>query len=338
MRLNIIGNGFDLYHGLPTSYYYFGCFLASQYPDFYAEMSNMYGFACYKRVGHDDVDVVVSDMFWKTFEEKLGYLDSCWMEHSLMDDLGLECDDPIDLDIPEVINSKVIKEKFCEWISTTINTSQNFDIVKSRISRNKRRFRNDDYFVNFNYTQTLEEVYDIPVNRVIHIHGECEVDTYSGNLIVGHGNYGAIQDLKQKIDEIENGVDWLGFQSERNRLREYECEKSILEDLRKNVPYLSSNLISTLNSMKLCIDEIRVWGFSCGSVDEKYILDLHSCYPEAKWKFSYWDQSEKKKRKNLAKKLGLNAVGYFKFVNQNSESICSEIVEQNHIDEYKKCN
>ena len=90
--------------------------------------------------------------------------------------------------------------------------------------------------------------------------------------------------------------------------------------------------------MKLCVDEIRVWGFSCGSVDEKYILDLHSCYPEAKWRFSYWDQSEKQKRKNLAEKLGLNVAGYFKFVNQNSESICSEIVKQNHIDEYEKCN
>ena len=338
MRLNIIGNGFDLYHGLPTSYYYFGCFLASQYPDFYAEMSNMYGFVCYKRVGHDDVDFVVSDMFWKTFEEKLGYLDSGWMEHSLMDDLGLECDDPIDLDIPEVINSRVIKDKFSEWIYSTVNTSQNFKTIKSYISRNKRRFRHDDYFVNFNYTQTLEEVYDIPYNRVLHIHGECALDTKDGDLIVGHGNNSAIQDLRQKIAEIENGVDWLGFQSERNRLREYQCEKSILEDLKKDVPSLSANLISTLRRTGLCFDEIRVWGLSCGSVDEQYIRALHDCYPEAKWEFSYWDQSEKQKRKNFAKKLGLNAVRFFEFVNPNSELICSEIVAQNHIDEYEKCN
>lgn len=27
MNLNIIGNGFDLCHGLPSSYYYFGCYL-----------------------------------------------------------------------------------------------------------------------------------------------------------------------------------------------------------------------------------------------------------------------------------------------------------------------
>ena len=25
--LNIIGNGFDLYHGLPTSYYDFACYM-----------------------------------------------------------------------------------------------------------------------------------------------------------------------------------------------------------------------------------------------------------------------------------------------------------------------
>lgn len=33
MRLNIIGNGFDLYHGLPSLYYYFGCFPAQNYVD-----------------------------------------------------------------------------------------------------------------------------------------------------------------------------------------------------------------------------------------------------------------------------------------------------------------
>lgn len=28
-NLNVIGNGFDLYHGLPTSYYYFACYILS---------------------------------------------------------------------------------------------------------------------------------------------------------------------------------------------------------------------------------------------------------------------------------------------------------------------
>lgn len=63
MRLNIIGNGFDLYHGLPCSYYYFGCFLAKYYPDFYEEMAQMYNFSCYRGIGYEEVETVVDDFF-----------------------------------------------------------------------------------------------------------------------------------------------------------------------------------------------------------------------------------------------------------------------------------
>lgn len=336
MRLNLIGNGFDLYHGLPSSYYYFGCFLATNYPDFYGEMSEMYGFQCQKRIGHDDFEIVVSDIFWRTFEEQLGYLNSGWMEGRLIDDLGLECDDPIDLDIPERVNSKVIKDKFCEWICTTVNTRQNFNIIKSRISRNKRRFRGDDYFVNFNYTQTLEEVYNIPRDRVIHIHGECELDEQWGELVVGHGNDEDIQYIEERIKDIESNGGWLGYQSERNRLNEYKCERAILQDLKKDVPYLSSKLIGMLRNKKLQVDEIWVWGLSCGVVDEQYIEDLHREYPDAKWMFSCYSPGNKQERSQFAKRLGLPQKGCFSFNNPNSDATQAEIVRANNITEYEK--
>ena len=335
MRLNIIGNGFDLYHGLPSSYYYFGCFLASNYPEFYEEMSNMYGFPCYKRVGHDDFDVIVSNMFWRTFEEKLGYLNSGWMEGRLIDDLGLECNDPIDLDIPETINSRVIKERFCEWIGTTVNTRQNFDIIQSRISRNKLKFNDDDYFVNFNYTQTLEEVYDIPFDRIIHIHGECELDEQWGELIVGHGNDEDIQYIEEKINEMEQDGGYLGYQTQRNRLNEYKCEKAILEDLRKDVATLSSTLIRKLRQKILHVDEIWVWGLSCGPVDQDYIKVLNKEYPTAKWVFSCFLPKEREDRENLARTLGLTMKECFILNNPNSNAIQSEIVIANNLTEYE---
>lgn len=114
MRLNIIGNGFDLYHGFPCLYYYFGCFLVKHYLNFYEEMSQMFNFPCYRHVGYEEVEPFVDNIFWQTFEESLGELDSTWMEESLIDDLGLECDDPVDIEIPEVANAESIKKKF--WI------------------------------------------------------------------------------------------------------------------------------------------------------------------------------------------------------------------------------
>lgn len=335
MRLNIIGNGFDLYHGLPSSYYYFGCFMASNYPEFYQEMSNMYGFPCYKRVGYDEYDVIVSNMFWRTFEEKLGYLDSGWMEGRLIDDLGLECSDPIDLDIPETVNSRVIKERFCEWIGTTVNTRQNFDIIQSRISENRLQFYDDDYFVNFNYTQTLEEVYNVPSDRITHIHGECELDEQWGELVVGHGNDEDIQYIESRITEMERDGGYLGYQSQRNRLNEYICEKAILEDLKKDVLTLSSKLIRKLRNRSLRVDEIWVWGLFCGPVDQDYIKVLHDEYPTAKWVFSCFLPRDKEDRENFAKTLGLTMKECFILNNPNSNAIQSEIVIVNNITEYE---
>ena len=335
MRLNIIGNGFDLYHGLPSSYYYFGCFMASNYPEFYEEMSNMYGFPWCKRVGHDEFNVVVSNIFWRTFEEKLGYLNSGWMEGRLIDDLGLECNDPIDLDIPESVNSRVIKEKFCEWIGATVNTRQNFNIIQSRISGNKLHFRDDDHFVNFNYTQTLEEIYNIPFDRIIHIHGECEMDERWGELVVGHGNDEDLRYIENRINEMERDGGYLGYQSQRNRLNEYICEKAILEDLKKDVATLSSKLIRKLRQKTLQVDEIWVWGLSCGPVDQAYIEVLREEYPTAKWVFSCFWPSDRENREYFAKTLGLNMKDCFMLNNPNSNAIQSEIVIANKIIEYE---
>ena len=58
-------------------------------------------------------------------------------------------------------NAERIKKKFCDWIRTTVNTEENYRIVKSRIKRKKCKFSAEDYFINFNYTQTLQEVYKI---------------------------------------------------------------------------------------------------------------------------------------------------------------------------------
>ena len=40
-NLNIVGNGFDLYHGLPTSYYYFACYILSTNEKLYDELAEI---------------------------------------------------------------------------------------------------------------------------------------------------------------------------------------------------------------------------------------------------------------------------------------------------------
>lgn len=338
MKLNLIGNGFDLYHGLPCSYYYFGCYLAEHYQDFYLEMSKMFFVKCMRYVGYNDAEIIVDDLFWRTFEEKLGELDTTWLEESLQDDLGLEYpDDPVELEIPEVVNSQIIVEKFKEWIVNTVNTKDNIKIVNRMINGERLSFSDEEYFVNFNYTQILEQIYKIDSRKIFHIHGECDIDLeaeFTEDLIVGHGNSDEIERLENQINKIESSNYYLSSQKVKNRLTEYEAELHILKDLRKNVSELKSKMLSRLNRDNVCPDEILVWGLSCGEVDLPYMEALRDSFPDARWKFSYFNQKEKVERMKLASELGIENVDFFEFCNASAGKINRELVDHNEITEY----
>lgn len=121
----------------------------------------------------------------------------------------------------------------------------------------------------------------------------------------------------------------------RNRLNEYKCERSVLRDLRKNVESSLHGLSFALDYKSLDVKEIWVWGLSCGDVDKPYIKFLRERYPNAKWKFSYYDENEKNKRECYAAEIGLDEsqVDYFELNNPSSLDILEEIVLENDIEE-----
>lgn len=69
--LYIIGNGFDIYHGLDTSYQAFGYFLQEQYTKLYDYLVQYYG------LPELDIDDPESDydILWSDFESALADLD-----------------------------------------------------------------------------------------------------------------------------------------------------------------------------------------------------------------------------------------------------------------------
>ena len=53
---------------------------------------------------------------------------------------------------------------FYKWISQI-----EFFNINSDLSINA-----DDYFISFNYTDTLEQFYNVPQDHILHIHGEAK--------------------------------------------------------------------------------------------------------------------------------------------------------------------
>ena len=166
--LFIIGNGFDLAHGIKSSYWNFREWLGNN-------RSNLIGM----------MDIFFSNQrdVWSSIEQALGeyneesILDYCRpdeefdYEHSLSSSARVE-------DSPMAIFRPVLEEfrqAFRDWVNS---------IEISGIEK-VYKLNTDSRYLSFNYTDTLETEYGIAQNKITHIHGSRLNDE---EYIIGHNN------------------------------------------------------------------------------------------------------------------------------------------------------
>ena len=145
-KLYVIGNGFDLHHGLPCGYADFRTWLRGNRPDVHRELIRLYG--------ESDSDL------WSDFEKGL----SCFDLDNYPDDVKRE----------ELVKLRDgLNEAFGAWTQTIGVPEKGSEIEgidKSAV------------FFTFNYTRTLENFYGIDESRVVHLHGSVD----DGVFIYGH--------------------------------------------------------------------------------------------------------------------------------------------------------
>lgn len=153
--LYIIGNGFDLHHGLNTSYLNFRDYCVRNAPSLWKNLSEIYG------------DKINHDMWWSDFENKLGNINYTSLALSYN---GLAMGEQ------KVQNlfKGMLPPLFGKWIKQIrrhpqMDTNLNIDT--------------ESLFFTFNYTLVLEEVYHIDENNVWHIHNSVK---NPDNIIIGH--------------------------------------------------------------------------------------------------------------------------------------------------------
>lgn len=260
-KLFIIGNGFDLAHHLETSYSNFREFLQDyNYSDVYEFIQNN----CY------------IDSEWNEFESALGRVDvdnflSPYQQEMYFDD---------NEDLTSVSNMIVALEQvfpdierlrncFGEWInSIDIDEAEPIEYFEERI------LQGSNYFLTFNYTDTLEKIYHIPSERILHIHGSL---VNEDELQVGHGL--PIQTLETYYEDPTNGY---GTTSQIDEI--HENENRIINSLRKDVPRILSEHISWFSNIAP-VDEVYSFGFSYNNIDIPYVqaIVLHSLTEDATW-------------------------------------------------------
>ena len=194
----------------------------------------------------------------------------------------------------------ILKDSFHEWI----------DSLKPALSANKIVIDSQNaYFINFNYSLTLENVYNVPSAQILHIHGCLNDDEY----IIGHGR--TYEEVKEdaepyippfdsnKDDPSEYGLDAIDDEITEHTKTEavnktMEAAKPTDEIIKKNRSIFDQ--LSEVN--KVCI-----YGLSFSSVDEPYLNHIiSSVAPKAKLEASYYSLSDKESIKKFARKHNLS--------------------------------
>lgn len=170
-KLYIIGNGFDLAHGIRSRYRDFENFVADTDSRLHTIISKYFD----------------PDFFWSDLEAALASLDVDTLEDEASDffvsygaeDWSDACHHDYSYEIDQVVNllSKTLKSRFTEWV-LQLQIPAPGNVRKYNIDRSAT-------FLNFNYTPTLTTLYGIAPAQVLHIHNAA-LDPGDG-LILGHG-------------------------------------------------------------------------------------------------------------------------------------------------------
>lgn len=260
-KLYVIGNGFDLWHGLPTSYCQFYEFAKGTLD----ELENYYLFDVAQTGPWCDFENSLGTFNWSEFYDAHNHIDvqsesfrSSYV-YCLEDDLMEQADKHVD----------AIRECFREWIDGI-----NISAVERRLALTENAL-----FLTFNYTSTLESVYNIDKENVLHIHGRSE--TFD-ELIFGHGD---TMEETPELDENGDSNRTIFSDAEGAAKRPfYALQKRVLEILESNKIFFDS---------LVHISEITVIGHSLNKIDLPYFRKLAASAPNARWIVFYFEANEK---------------------------------------------
>jgi hypothetical protein len=282
-KLYIIGNGFDLHHGIPSAYSNFRDYVESNDNELYDELNTYFN----------------PDDLWSDFEGTLEYLDTDEIVDRAMNFFesyshpkwseSMHHDYQYELERGINVITVNLKQHFTDWIlELEIENHKNIDLLS--LDCNAK-------FLNFNYTNTLETLYKTPIKNIIYIHNKA-IDKKS-NLILGHS---------RNPKEIKSFNDVAGIEdqdvriTEGNTILDNYFEKTYKrsdEIIRENIQYF--NELNTL-------EEIIVIGHSLSEVDSKYFQKIISKIDKGNtiWKVSYYGKESIPKSLKFLTDLGIS--------------------------------
>ena len=275
------------YIGELVSYWNFREYLDDSYPEFLQEFEWMYNIG---RIDFSDPRVPagtrerweesVNHELWSEFEEKMGQPNiSEMMDASTSVLADMDLDGGL-IGIGDTMNSYWADKygyvkKFEQYVKEWIESVDTSDITPKR----RALIESTDYFLNFNYTDLLENVYKI--ENVLHIHGGVASVT-DRDPIMGHCNY----------KDIEDHCRWAEESDEKFDEGEASIHRAVVNYLKSI--YKDTELIIGLHKAfwdKLKnVDKVVTIGWSAGNADLPYLRKIReSVSKNTKWYAYFYD-------------------------------------------------
>lgn len=225
-KLYIIGNGFDIHHGVPCSFADFRLWLKENRPEVYSQ---------YKRIFSE-----VESELWSDFEQCL----YCFN----LDDY------PYDVTKADLEAFKAeLYGAIGQWVRS-IGLPDSSTVIEY--------IDKDAMFITFNYTRTLEDVYGIDENRVLHLHGSVKDDC----IVFGHGSSKKDRSwYEDYADEYKNMMEEETKEEKLVRMSEEFIDvfkKPVAEIIEKNHGFFEA---------LTGVNEITILGFSYSDIDMPYL-------------------------------------------------------------------
>lgn len=272
-KLYIIGNGFDLHHGLRTSYANFrDDYVKKKSSVLWNDLLDIYGEAPQN-----------DNLWWKDFENMLGKVDYESLSKSHNDDaLGF-------MKVRNLMKGK-LPPLFGKWIKD----------VDSRIDASKIKLMDEidvgSLFFTLNYTLLLEKAYHVKEDNVWHIHGTIK---HSDEIVVGHD-----ADAGQLVKYTQE------YNKDQQRISPSYADNINQEALNgakkvKNRIYLQEDKFYQYSKIRHYV----AMGFSFNDIDMPYVEKMWSVNrqkEDADWTLYWYSSGEDNLMKKKLIELGVN--------------------------------
>lgn len=288
-RIVIIGNGFDLHYNIASSYRHYKEWLTIVHPELWQKLERY---------------INANGEWWNDFERNLAEFDirKIIKESPRYYPSRNSRFPPSPLFLAnqffEIIR-KEITDSFVEWIKTlSINdVIKNVELPEALL------------YISFNYTNTLAQIYGIPKDRILYIHGNA---SRGDKLIFGHSksHYEIESDYMRKygLREIED------FYDNSSVISNEEYQLALKVSSLDKFPYTqivgySGILLPAVKSSS----EVVCFGFSFSEVDFQYLEWIAAKNPDLLWKVSWHLPTDISKVKTFFRQVDITNYTLFQF-------------------------